>query len=176
MSQILKTMFMCIIFAFSLKSTVDYIQDQRAMNQLKDALELATHDASLMLDVNAFSEGNIVFDKVLAEQKIKAAIEENLITTQQGNFYYPTTQNGDKSFFKEPIEILHVEYIDNSIYPSESFPCNYGISCGDAQYEIFETIKGPSVVLVAETYSPRGFSEKKKKITQAVVYEYGTLY
>lgn len=173
MSGILRTAFLVLIWAFMSKYLVDYMQDQSATRQLKDRLELAAHDATMMLDADALSMGKVVFDQQLAEQVFNLSFEKNMQLSLDGLSFKDVD---NKSFFKNPVKIVHIEYIDDITNPSPVYPCTYGISCGDEKYDIFETVSGPAIVVVAETISPRAFSKKQKPIRQAVVYEYGTIF
>lgn len=174
MSEVLRISFMCLVWAFLLKFQIDYEQDQTATRYLKDGLEIAVHDAAMMLDVNQFSEGEIVFNQLLADEVFKLSFEKNMnvemnsVASFAGGAFSPT----DQSFFKETIDIIHVEFIDETTQPGAIYPCVYGVSCGLDVYDIVETIDGPSLVVVAETKSPRAFSQTEKIIRQAVVYEY----
>lgn len=161
-----------MIWAFMTKFLVDYIQDQTATRQLKDHLEFATHDATMMLDADALSSGSVIFDRSLAEQVFNLSFENNMNMSYDGESFLDLEGN---SFFKHPVKIVHMEYIDDLTNPSITYPCTYGISCGDDKYDIFETVYGPAIVIVAETQSPRGFTTESKVIRQAVVYEYGAL-
>lgn len=173
MAQTLRIAFMCLVWALIMKFQLDYEQDQTATRNLKDGLEIAVHDAGMMLDIPQFVDGKIVYNQLLAETAFGWAMEKNIKATVSGGspfigMYIPT----DDSFFKEPIEIVHVEFIDESTQPGVTYPCVYGISCGNPNYEIFETIEGPSIVIVGQTISPRFFSTTDQIIRQAVVYEY----
>jgi hypothetical protein len=171
MSEIGRKIFVILVWALTLMFLVDYLQDQKATRDLKDGLELATHDATMMLDSESLSLGTVVFDRLLAEQVFALSFSKNLKVELIGSEYQDTQ---GKSFFKYPIRIVHMEFIDDITNPGITYPCTYGVSCGEAVYDIFETVKGPAIVVVAETYSPRGFSEELKPIRQAVVYEYGS--
>lgn len=171
MSTILQRVFLILVWAFMTKFMTDYLIDQTATRQLKDNTELATHDATLMLSADELSMGNIVFDRPLAEQVLYMSLEKNLKLSYDGDSLINI--NND-SFFKNPVKVVHMEFIDDITNPSLIYPCTYGVSCGDAQYDIYETVKGPAIVVVIETTSPRAFSTTPKTIRQAVVYEYGT--
>ncbi len=171
MSEVGRKIFVILVWSLTLMFQVDYLQDQKATRELKDGLELAAHDATMMLDSESLSLGTVVFDRLLAEQVFARSLSKNLQVDLVG-LEYQNTQ--DLSFFKHPIKIVHMEFIDDLSNPGITYPCTYGVSCGQDKYDIFETVKGPAIVVVAQTYSPRGFSDELKPITQAVVYEYGS--
>jgi hypothetical protein len=173
MSGIVRTAFLILVWALVTKFTVDYMQDQTATRQLKNSLELATHDATMMIDADALSIGEFVFNQSLAEIVFNASIENNMKLEQNGLSFLP---KDDKVFFQNSVKIVHFEYIDDSTYPSLEYPCTYGISCGENKYDIYETVNGPAIIVVAETLSPRAFTTNPKTVRQAVVYEYGTLF
>ena len=174
MGHILRIAFACMIWALLLKFQVDYEQDQIATRYLKDGLELAVHDAAMMLDVDELSTGEMVFNQSLADEVFKMSFEKNMkvrmnsVASFAGGSFTPE----DLSFFQSNIEIVNVEFIDDVTHPGTTYPCVYGISCGSEVYDITETINGPSLVVVAETKSPRAFSTTEQVIRQAVVYEY----
>lgn len=170
MSTILQRVFLILVWAFMTKFMTDYLIDQTATRQLKDNTELATHDATMMLSADELSMGKVVFDRLLAEQVLYLSLEKNLKLSYDGE---SLTDLESKSFFKNPVKVVHMEFIDDLTNPNLVYPCTYGVSCGDAQYDIFETVKGPAIVVVTETTSPRAFSKNPKTIRQAVVYEYG---
>lgn len=174
MYEVIRIAFACLIWAFIVKLQVDYEQDQTATRYLKDGLEIAVHDAAMMLDVDAFVEGDIAFNQLLADQVFEMSFEKNMNVQMNSvsSFAAGTFTPNANSFFKDDIEIVYVEFIDNFTNPSTTFPCVYGISCGTDVYDIVETIDGPSLVVVAQTKSPRAFSTNEKIIRQAVVYEY----
>lgn len=174
MGNVLKTAFMCLIWALLLKFQMDYQQDQNATRLLKYTLENAVHDGALMISPDSLSEGEIVFDQYLAEAAFVWSFQKNTNMNYGTRTFIPDLEN-PRIFFKSPVNIVHMEFIDKVTIPDVVFPCNYGSSndsCGNPNYEIFETISGPSFVVVAETMSPRFFSSKLKPIRQSAVYEY----
>lgn len=173
MSDTIKTAFMILIWALILKLQLDYEVDQTATRNLKDGLEIAVHDASMMLDVDQLLNGYMVFDQELSELIFAQSIKRNMFMQQStsnvnGGRFSPE----ENAFFQDDIKIVHMEYIDDMTNPSITYPCVYGVSCGDGTYQIPTTISGPSIVVVGETLSPRYFSSKQKVIRQAIVYEF----
>lgn len=172
MSDTLKVAFMCLIWALVLKLQIDYEIDQTATRNLKDGLEIAVHDASLMLDADELQDGNTVFNQELAQLVFAQSMKKNMAMQQSspaviGGQFSPE----EHAFFNEDIKIVHMEFIDDATSPSTLYPCVYGVSCGIGTYQIPATISGPAIVVVGETISPKHFSEKEKVIRQAIVYE-----
>jgi len=162
---------MCLVWALIMKFQLDYEQDLTATRHLKNTLEIAVHDGSLMISPDELSKGDIIFDRYLAESAFTLAFERNTGMGYSGTAFLTDPLNS-QTVFKHPIEVVHMEYIDELSQPGVTFPCVYGISCGNPDYKIFETIYGPSMVVVAETLSPRFFSNKPQLIRQSAVYEY----
>jgi hypothetical protein len=159
MGSLLRTFFLILIWAGILAMQTNFDMDDKATYKLKNALELAVHDAALALDTREFMNGKIIFDQVVAEQNFRKSLEDNL---RLNNSLEPLTD----SFFKEPIVLKHLEYVDHSI--GTTFPMNYI----NDKYHILDTLEGPGIVAVLETSGPRYFTGNKNVIRQAVVYQY----
>lgn len=136
--------------------------DRTATRQIKNALELAVHDASLALDQTQFSQGEIVFDQARALENLKLSLNSNLKLSSAGGYYYIPEAN---SFYQEDIYLDHIEFIDDS---NSTFPRTYS----NPTYDIVDTLNGPSIVAVLATKSPRYFAGEGIIIRKAVVYEY----
>jgi len=137
--------------------------DKTATRQLKNALEIAVHDAALAIDSHEIAEGRIVFDETLAKQYLIDSLERNLNAKTTNGFVFKPVEN---SFYKSDIIIEHLEFIDDS--DGRAYPFNYSYST----YHIVETIDGPCVIAVISTDSPRWFRGDSIKIRQGAVYEY----
>lgn len=162
MAQTLKTMFLILIFAGIMAMQFNLDADRTSSRQIKNALELAVHDAALALDESQLSQGRIVFDQVQAFQNFKASLETNLyLQSSVGYLYSPITG----SFYQEDIILEHIEYIDDS---NSTFPKVYN----NPNYDIVDMLNGPSIVAVISTKSPRYFAGEGIVIRKAVVYEY----
>lgn len=162
MSEALKTMFMMLLFAGIISMQYNGDADRTANRQIKNALELAVHDAALALDESQLGQGRIVFDQVQALDNLQSSLEHNLNATSSTGYIY--TPSAD-SFYQEDIMIEHLEFIDDS---SHTFPMVYS----NPKYDIIDSLSGPSVVAVVSTRSPRYFAGDKIIIRKAVVYEY----
>ena len=159
MGTTLRAFFLVFIWAGIMAMQYNFDLDNTTTRRVKHALELAVHDASLEINKAALAEGNIVFNTAQAEQKFKLSLRENLILDAS---LHPL----DGSLLQEEVKIMHLEYIDDS--NTGVFPFNYTHD----RYEIFDTVRGPSIVAVIETVSPRYFKGDPMTIRQSVVYEY----
>lgn len=159
MGTTLRAFFLVFIWAGIMAMQYNFDLDNTTTRRVKDALELAVHDASLEIDKVALSEGNIVFNTVQANDNFELSLRENLILDT-------SLQPQTGSLLQEEVKVVHMEYIDDS--NTGAFPFNYV----NDQYEIFDTVHGPSIVAVIETLSPRYFDGEPMTIRQAVVYEY----
>jgi hypothetical protein len=147
------------MWAGILSMQTNFDMDDKATYKLKNALELAVHDAALSIKTEELMNGKIVFEQAIAEQHFRNSLEANL---RLNTSLEPLTD----SFFKEPIILKHLEYVDHST--GNTFPMNY---INDT-YQIVDTLEGPAIVAVLETSGPRYFSGNKNVIRQAVVYHY----
>jgi hypothetical protein len=155
----LRAFFLCFMWAGILAMQFNFEMDTSATRKLKNAMELAVHDAALSLKAEELMNGKIVFNQVVAEQNFRKSLEDNL---RLNTSLEPLTD----SFFKEPIVLKHLEYVDHST--GTAFPMNYI----NDKYHILDTLEGPAIVAVLETSGPRYFTGNKNVIRQAVVYQY----
>ncbi|MFC0273788.1 peptidase M23 [Metabacillus herbersteinensis] len=162
MSHTLRTMFFIVIFAGLMSLQYNLDSDRTSTRQIKNALELATHDAALALDESQLSQGRIVFDQERALDNLRDSLNANLkLESAAGYLYSPNTN----SFYQEDIVLEHIEFVDDS---NSSFPTQYS----NLDYDILDTLNGPSVIAVLSTRSPRYFAGSGIIIRKAVVYEY----
>jgi hypothetical protein len=155
----LRAFFLCYMWAGLLAMQLNFEMDTSATRKLKNAMELAVHDAALSLKTEELMNGKIVFNQMVAEQNFRKSLEDNL---RLNTSLEPLSD----SFFKEPIVLKHLEYVDHST--GSMFPMNYF----NDKYHILDTLEGPAIVAVLETRGPRYFTGNKKVIRQAVVYQY----
>lgn len=162
MANTLRTMFLILIFAGLMSMQYNIDSDKTATRQIKNALELAVHDAALALDESQLSQGKIVFDQEQALENFKNSLNYTLDFTSSSGYYYEPKST---SFYKEDLYIDHIEFIDDT---NATFPFTYT----NADYDIIDTLNGPSIVAVLATKSPRYFAGEGITIRKAVVYEY----
>lgn len=162
MSEAIKTLLM-FYFTFVLWVLQFNLQmDAEVHYKLKESLEIAAHDAALQ-DVEAeLAEGRIVFEQNQALTSFKDSLTHSLKLADNGMELNPLPQ----SYFQDPIRIVFIHYIDDA--NTATFPFLYE----NPTYHIREVIRGPSVIFVVETQTPRHFRGEKKDIRKRVVYEY----
>ncbi|MFD2328826.1 hypothetical protein ACFSR7_06135 [Cohnella sp. GCM10020058] len=112
------------------------------VNAMTTGLFRAAHDASLQVDPSQQNDGFIVFDREKAHAVFVDTFARNL--RLKANL---EPQNG--SWLKDPVEILHEEYIDDS--SGVSFPYNYR----NDQFKIYRTLNGPAAIFEVRIKSPR---------------------
>lgn len=153
------------VLLFSLITTIQFNldADKTATRQIKNALELAVHDAALAISDLDLSSGRFIFDRNQAIENFKYSIEQNLKVESNAGFIYTPLEN---SFFKEPLYVSHFDVIDDTV--TLTYPYVYI----NDQFNIVETIDGPSIIAVMVTESPRYFVGEPIAIRQAAVYEY----
>lgn len=173
MGTALRTILLILLFAFITQIQFNLDADKTATRQLKNALEIAVHDAALAIDPVSFSNGKIVFENGetvngislpnTALDNLKKSIESNLgVTSGAGHVFKPTST----SFFKNDLYLVDLIYLDDRV--ARTYPFTYS----HPQYNFTQTIEGPSVIAIMTTESPRWFVGDMTPITQAAVYEY----
>jgi hypothetical protein len=158
MAEAMRVVLLTVLFAFIMNIQTNLDTDKTATRQLKNAAELAAHDASLALNSTNLVDGNIVFDIQQATENIKKSLQFHL---DLDDSLKPLAD----SLYQDNITIEHLEFIDDS---NATFPYNYF----NPRYDIVDTLQGPSVIVVISTDSPRYFAGDSIKIRQAAVYEY----
>lgn len=162
MGQSLKVMFLMVLFAGIMMMQFNLDSDRTSTRQMKNALELAVHDAALSIDESELSQGKVIFDEWEAVENLKASLEFNLeLESGAGYVYFPK----EGSYYQEPFYVEHLEFIDDD---DGAFPQVYS----NPKYDILDTLNGPSIVAVVSTKSPRYFAGEGIIIRKAVVYEY----
>ncbi|MGG1594795.1 peptidase M23 [Terribacillus saccharophilus] len=162
MSHVLRVLFLGAMFAFILSMQYNLEADRTANRQVKNALELAVHDAALALDEAQLAQGNIVFDQVQARDNFNQSLVNNLeLKSSSNKFFEPEAD----SYYQDEFVLESIEFLDDS---NATFPMDYN----NNQYNIVERVNGPSIVAVLSTKSPRYFRGEGINIRKAVVYEY----
>lgn len=162
MATTLRTGLLILLFSFIITMQFNLDADKTATRQIKNALELATHDAGLAIDVTSLSQGKVIFNQSLAIDQLQKSLETNLdIKSEAGYVYTPNST----SFYQKDLYIVHLEFRDDS---NTIFPYTYS----NPDYDILERLNGPSVIAVMTTDSPRWFKGGQTIIRQAAVYEY----
>lgn len=163
MQTTLKTALFILMWALIMAMQYNLDADKTATRQLKNAVEIATHDAAMAIDPLAMSEGRVVFIDDLALDNFKASLEKNLNVSSEGGYVYTPNEN---SFYKDNIYLVAFEIIDDRV------PREYPFQYENPDFHISEQITGPSIVAVVTTESPHWFRGPYTFITQGAVYEY----
>jgi len=173
MGTALRTILLVLLFAIITQIQFNLDADKTATRQMKNALEIATHDAALAVDPISFSNGKIIFQNgetvngnLLpnnALENFKKSIESNLNVSSSGGYLYTPTSN---SFFKNNLSLVELIYLDDRV--DRTYPFTYS----HPEYDFTQNIDGPSVIAIMITESPRWFVGGTTVIRQAAVYEY----
>lgn len=163
MSQTLKASLLVVLFAFITQIQFNLDADKTATRQMKNALELAVHDAGLAIDPTELSLGRVVFNESVAIDNLQRSLEENLRLKSSGGYVYTPEED---SFYQNEVYLVHLEFIDDRL--TTTYPYVYE----NPTYELLEIVNGPSVIAVLTTESPRWFKGNQTFIRQPAVYEY----
>lgn len=167
MSSAFRTFFLVLLFALITSMQYNMDSDSTATRQLRNAMEIGVHDASLALDESQLANGYIVFDQVQATAHFKKALETQLKLS-------PDLKPLPNTYYQHPFKIKQLLFFDdktpdpNNPGKTITFPYVYQ----NAQYNVLEVLDGPSVLAVVQTTSPRYFNGRGQLIRQASVYEY----
>ena len=159
MSSLLRGLALVTMWAGIMVMQFNFDLDMSTTRKLKNGLELAVHDAALALNQQELGQGRIVFDQAAALENINKSLQANLHLDE-------LLKPLPNTFFHNEVKILQVEFIDDS--SGVEFPMNFS----NSTFNVLETVRGPAVIIVAETESPRFFRGDSMLIRQAVVYEY----
>lgn len=134
-----------------------------ANERVKEALNRASHDASLMVDAQEQKNGRIVFDITNATNALKASLQANLALDANLDPLVNT-------LFTDRVSVEFIDFIDDN--DGFAYPYIYQ----NATYNITKAIDGPSVVAVISVTRPMisGLSQPWK-IRKWAVYEYPAL-
>lgn len=167
MSLAIRTFFLALIFALITSMQWNMDSDDTATRQLRNAMEIGVHDASLALDESQLANGYIVFDQAQATDQFKKALETQL---HLNSSLIPLAN----TYYQHPFVIKQLLFFDdktpdpNNPGKTITFPYIYQ----NPKYNVLEVLDGPSVLAVVETTSPRYFTGSGIPIRQASVYEY----
>lgn len=141
MDYIVKLAFVLLIFLYSwfFQSQNQEWDIQRSL--LKDANNMAVHDAAQELDEIALSRGRIIIVPSVALETFKKSLESNLGLDQS-----LLPKSGSR--VHSEVKIDKFEIIDEA--SGVHFPYMYE----DAEYGITKYLQGPAVIAVIETAQP----------------------
>ncbi|WP_054943698.1 hypothetical protein [Paenibacillus ihuae] len=160
MDFLIKLVFVLLIFTSTMFFQVQNQEWDITRSLLKDANNMAVHDASQELDMIALGQGNIIIDPNWALETFKDTLEGNL-----GLDANLTPLAGSR--LNASVKIVDFRILDDS---NTVFPILYE----DAQYGITKYLSGPAVVAVIETKHPVLIA--RSRVPQAIrvpaIYEY----
>lgn len=116
-----------------------------ADTRLKNALNYATHDASLQINKVELGQGKIIFDTFAAENAFKKTLQDNL-------FLDSNLVPKPNTLFREKLTVIYMDYIDDS--DGVTYPYFYE----NAAYGIRRWMHGPSVIFAVEVPRPKVFN------------------
>lgn len=141
MDYIVKLAFVLLIFLYSWFFQTQNQEWDIQRSLLKDANNMAVHDAAQELNELARSRGRIIIEPAIALETFKESLEKNL-GLDEGLL----PKNGSR--LHSEVKIKKFEIIDDS--SGVSFPFLYE----DPEYGVTKYLQGPFVVAVIETEQP----------------------
>ncbi|WP_339811704.1 hypothetical protein MKY63_04565 [Paenibacillus sp. FSL R7-0189] len=161
MDYIIKLAFVLLIFIYSWFFQIQNQEWDQLRSMLKDANNIAVHDAAQELDETELTRGHLIIDPTEAYDTFQQTLQNNL-----GLDSGLSPQGGSR--FKTQVKIVKFDIIDDS--DGVTFPLLYE----DSEYGITKYIAGPSVIAVIETEHPVLISRSKTQqpIRVPAVQEY----
>jgi hypothetical protein len=163
MDYIIKLAFVLLIFIYSWFFQIQNQEWDMLRSMLKDANNIAVHDAAQELDKAELTRGRLIIDPTDAYNTFQYTLQENL-----GLDNVLSPQVGSR--FKSPVKIVKFDIVDDS--DGVTFPLLYE----DSEYGITKYIKGPSVIAVIETGHPvlisRGKIQEPIRVPAIQEYRY----
>ncbi|WP_379132514.1 hypothetical protein [Paenibacillus sp. sgz500958] len=141
MDYIIKLAFVLLVFIYSWFFQVQNQEWDVVRSLLKDANNIAVHDAALEVDEQALSEGQFLIDSAEAYTTFLESLQLNL-GLDAGLSPLPGSR------LHQQVRIVKFTVLDESA--GYTFPMLYE----DSDYGIVKYVKGPSVVAVIETAHP----------------------
>lgn len=161
MDYIIKLAFVLLIFIYSWFFQIQNQEWDMLRSMLKDANNIAVHDASQELDESARADGRLIINPDEAFVTFRHSLQANL-----GLDEGLSPLAGSR--LQAQVKIVKFDIVDEST--GADFPLLYE----DSNYGITKYIQGPSVIAVIETEHPVLISRAKvqETITVPAVQEY----
>lgn len=161
MDYIIKLAFVLLIFIYSWFFQIQNQEWDTLRSMLKDANNMAVHDASQELNEAARAQGRLIIDPVAAYATFRQSLENNL-GLDDGLFPLAGSR------LQTQVRIVKFVIVDDST--GNTFPFLYE----DRAYGITKYIQGPSVIAVIQTDHPQLISRAKvqEAISVPAVQEY----
>ncbi|MYL35477.1 hypothetical protein GLW08_20455 [Pontibacillus yanchengensis] len=153
MEKVFLLMFAAIMFFSMENRDVQMNLKERALLNMQYAKNNAIHDAGLQVDEDRISDMEIVYEQGRAITAFKQSLVRNL------NLNSDLTPKFSH-FYKKPIEIIHMDFIDYSGYtnPVTGSPISYPFKSFIYKFkdvsngiDIERPINGPSIVAILKT-------------------------
>ena len=148
MHNYIATIFIVSFSVFMLVFNSNLSTYSRSSQFLKEDLEIAVHDASLMLNESEYANGLVVIDETRAREKFEESLKLNA------------------NLDPEDYEVLDFQIFDNS---NTTFPVDYTLNGSDFE----ETIEFPTVVVAVKAESGDYFNIfNSKPVSRIASYSY----
>ncbi|MRN51810.1 hypothetical protein [Paenibacillus monticola] len=148
MDYIIKLAFVLLIFVYSWFFQIQNQEWDTLRSMLKDANNIAVHDAAQELNEVARAQGRLIIDPELAYATFQRSLQNNL-----GLDDNLSPKAGSR--FRTQLKIIKFAIVDES--SGVTFPLLYE----DSNYGITKYIQGPSVIAVIQTEHPVLISRAK---------------
>ncbi len=161
MDYVIKLAFVLLIFVYSWFFQIQNQEWDIVRSMLKDANNMAVHDASQELNETECARGRLIIDPAEAYNTFRESLQLNLGLDDSLS---PITG----SRLQTQVKIMKFDIVDDST--GTAFPFLYE----DSTYGITKYIQGPSVIAVIETQHPVLISRSKAQeaIIVPAVQEY----
>ncbi|WP_138753551.1 hypothetical protein [Paenibacillus sinopodophylli] len=128
-----------IFFIYSAWNQDEHLQTKLKAN-LKDGMDLATHDASLQIVEEELEMGNIRFDPVEAERVLRQSMQtsfklDGLLQPLPGGIW------------RDPFELVWFERVETGVFPQ--------VYHSGPPYYYSDTLKGPAIIAIVKVKHPR---------------------
>lgn len=154
MDYVIKLAFVLLIFVYSWFFQIQNQEWDMLRSMLKDANNIAVHDASQELNETARGQGRLIIDPAEAYATFRLSLQNNLGLDEGLS---PLTG----SRLQTQVKIVKFDIVDDST--GVTFPLLYE----DSVYGITKYIQGPSVIAVIETEHPVLIS--RTKVQEAII-------
>ncbi|MBT2292327.1 hypothetical protein J7E73_25000 [Paenibacillus albidus] len=161
MDYIVKLAFVLLIFIYSWFFQIQNQEWDMLRSMLKDANNMAVHDAAQEMNEDARAQGRLIIDPAEAYATFQQSLQDNLGLNED-----LSPKAGSR--FNDQVKIIKFDIVDEST--GVAFPFLYE----DSGYGITKYIQGPSVIAVIETEHPVYIARSKiqEAITVPAIQEY----
>ncbi len=160
MRETILTLLVGVIYLIFWMWQVDDNNTGLANERLKNAVNYASHDASLQIDKTQLANGKMVFNTVPARQTFEKTLRDNL-------FLQADLTPQPNTMLKDKVEIIYEDYIDDN--DGVIYPYYYENNI----YSIRDWIRGPAVIFAVEVARPRAFNlNPEYKLVKWSIFEY----